>query len=211
MSFDRFDFEQQIMNCWNVTTDLKDLTEEVIEGNLSKDQISNVLMGLEQLYQIRFDKLFRMFEQGLKEGAFEITKTEDEVQDPKSLLREFVHQFDHEHLNQTNVSNVLDQLDENARAAGAVPGDVLGLMPSKKNLEQPYTLSPEAMDEITVTNLREYRKSLGDELVKNSHRQQLCAPLGGEELRQYNEFKEEDVRILDTIAALDLVLSKFGV
>ena len=66
MKFDRFDFEQQIMNCWNVTTDLKDLNEAVLESDLTKDQISNTLMGIEQLYQIRFDKLFRQFEQMVK-------------------------------------------------------------------------------------------------------------------------------------------------
>ena len=63
MSYDQFDFEQQIMSCWNVTSDLKDLNEGVLEGNLSKDQIANSLIGIEQLYNIRFDKLFRMFEQ----------------------------------------------------------------------------------------------------------------------------------------------------
>ena len=67
MRFDRFDFEQQIMNCWNVTTDLKDLNEAVLESDLTSDQISNALMGIEQLYQIRFDKLFRQFEQMVKE------------------------------------------------------------------------------------------------------------------------------------------------
>jgi hypothetical protein len=65
--FNRFDFEQQIMSCWGVTTDLKDLSEEVMEGNLTKDQITNVLMGLEQLYNIRFEKLFRQFEQLIRE------------------------------------------------------------------------------------------------------------------------------------------------
>ena len=67
--FDRFDFEQQIMSCWNITTDLKDLNEGVIESNLSKDQISNALMGLEQLYQLRFEKLFRQFETLIQEHA----------------------------------------------------------------------------------------------------------------------------------------------
>ena len=67
--FDRFDFEQQIMSCWNITTDLKDLNEGVIESDLSRDQISNALMGLEQLYQLRFDKLFRQFETLVQEHA----------------------------------------------------------------------------------------------------------------------------------------------
>ena len=63
----RFDLEQQIMDCWRVTDDMKILTEEVIEGDFSKDQIANVLIGLEQLYSIKFDKMFRTFEQYIKE------------------------------------------------------------------------------------------------------------------------------------------------
>lgn len=67
--FDRFDFEQQIMSCWNITTDLKDLNEGVLESDLSTDQISNALMGLEQLYELRFNKLFRQFETLIQEHA----------------------------------------------------------------------------------------------------------------------------------------------
>ena len=66
--FDRFDFEQQIMSCWNVTSDLKDLNEALLESDLTKDQISNILTGIEQLYQIRFDKLFRQFEVLVRES-----------------------------------------------------------------------------------------------------------------------------------------------
>jgi hypothetical protein len=69
MAFDRFEFEQQIMSCWNVTTDLK-----VLEGDLSKDQITNVLIGIEQLYNIRFEKLFRQFEQLVREHAQTLDK-----------------------------------------------------------------------------------------------------------------------------------------
>ena len=67
--FDRFDFEQQIMSCWNITTDIKDLNEGVLESDLSKDQISNALIGLEQLYELRFNKLFRQFETLIQEHA----------------------------------------------------------------------------------------------------------------------------------------------
>jgi hypothetical protein len=66
-AFDRFDFEQQIMSCWHVTTDIKDLSEEVLEGDMTKDQITNVLIGMEQMYEIRFNKLFRQFEQLVRE------------------------------------------------------------------------------------------------------------------------------------------------
>lgn len=66
-NFNRFDFEQQIMSCWNVVTDLKDITTGVIEGDLTKDQIANMLMGTQQLYDLRFAKLFEQFEQMVQE------------------------------------------------------------------------------------------------------------------------------------------------
>jgi hypothetical protein len=62
-----YDLEQQIMECWRITDDVSVLTEEILEGDLTKDKIVNVLTGLEQLYAIRFNKLFRTYEQLLAE------------------------------------------------------------------------------------------------------------------------------------------------
>jgi hypothetical protein len=91
MSYDQFDYEQQIMSCWNITSDLKDLSEEILEGNLSKDQISNVLIGLEQLYNIRFEKLFRIFEQFNRErySLLNTVKNQKFVQAQKDLFDGF--------------------------------------------------------------------------------------------------------------------------
>jgi len=77
--FDRFDFEQQIMSCWNITTDLKDLNEGVIESDLSRDQISNALMGIEQLYELRFNKLFQQFETLVHEYAHTLDRDWDAI------------------------------------------------------------------------------------------------------------------------------------
>ena len=77
--FDRFDFEQQIMSCWNVTSDLKDLNEALLDSDLTKDQISNILTGIEQLYQIRFDKLFRQFEVLVRENAHHLDRDSDAI------------------------------------------------------------------------------------------------------------------------------------
>ena len=65
--FDRFDFEQQIMTCWNVTIDLKDLREGIMDRGLTPDQIGNILCGIEQLYELRFQKLFGQFEDMVRE------------------------------------------------------------------------------------------------------------------------------------------------
>jgi hypothetical protein len=58
---DRFDLEEQMLNCWNVTKDINVLTEGVMEKNLTQDQIANALMGLEQMYDLKFDKMWTTF------------------------------------------------------------------------------------------------------------------------------------------------------
>jgi len=70
MSRTRFDLEQQIMECWNVTTDLRRVTEYLLDAPLEpgrEDKIANMLLGMEALYEVKFDKCFRTFEALLKE------------------------------------------------------------------------------------------------------------------------------------------------
>ena len=62
MSADRFDFEQQIQKCWMVTDDISDVAEGILEHNLDKDQIVNALTGIVQLYELKFNKLWDLFE-----------------------------------------------------------------------------------------------------------------------------------------------------
>ena len=66
MKFNRFDFEQQLLECWGVTTDIKTVYEGVCDSNpaMTEDQITNALIGLEALYELKFEKLWHMFEQG---------------------------------------------------------------------------------------------------------------------------------------------------
>jgi len=66
MKYDRFDHEQQLMICWGVVEDLKSLGEGVLESDMTKEQISNILLGLAELYNIKFDKLWSHFEASMK-------------------------------------------------------------------------------------------------------------------------------------------------
>ena len=59
----RFDFEQEIMACWNIVEELKVLHEGVLERDLTNDQISNILSGMTELYQMKFEIVFETFEQ----------------------------------------------------------------------------------------------------------------------------------------------------
>jgi len=59
---DRFDFEQQIQKCWLITDDIYDLSEAILERDLSHDQITNALFGMKEMYEIRFNTLWELFE-----------------------------------------------------------------------------------------------------------------------------------------------------
>ena len=64
---DRFDFEQQIQKCWIVTDDLEELSEAIMEGKYvkyqDKDEICNALNGLSSMYNLKFNKLWDLFEE----------------------------------------------------------------------------------------------------------------------------------------------------
>ncbi len=67
--FNRFDMEQHIMNCWNVCEDLDTVMEGVLEREMNQDQISNVLIGMKELYHLKFEKLWESFESMCRESA----------------------------------------------------------------------------------------------------------------------------------------------
>jgi hypothetical protein len=58
----RFDLEQQILDCWGITDDLKLLAEAEGNQRLSKDQTLNILIGLQELYNLKFEQMFNTFE-----------------------------------------------------------------------------------------------------------------------------------------------------
>lgn len=66
MMYNQFDYEQEIMHCWNVVEDIDLLLEGVMERDLTKDQISNILLGMKEMYQLRFERLFEYFEASLR-------------------------------------------------------------------------------------------------------------------------------------------------
>lgn len=69
MSKGIFDLEQQILQCWNIIDDIKDAAEWIADSPEFKDmppeysdKIFNLLWGIENVYQRRFDKCFKTFE-----------------------------------------------------------------------------------------------------------------------------------------------------
>ena len=66
MSKTRFDMEQEIFAVWHITDDLNVLHEAVLEKDISRDEISCTVMGLEHLYNLKFQRLMSTFEELIK-------------------------------------------------------------------------------------------------------------------------------------------------
>ena len=65
---DRFDLEQHIMQCWNVTDDINLLYRRYYDTDtMTKDDVANFLLGLTTLYNAKFEELFNTYETLLKD------------------------------------------------------------------------------------------------------------------------------------------------
>lgn len=69
-----FDLEQQIMQCWHVVDDIEAVTEWFYDSEdwigmdpKVADAIYNKYAGIKELYDVKFDKLFKTFEKVCKE------------------------------------------------------------------------------------------------------------------------------------------------
>ena len=65
----QFDLEQRIMQCWQVVDDLDVLFANVMNADSpsTHDEIANVLLGMKQLYDMKFYTLMSTYEKYIKE------------------------------------------------------------------------------------------------------------------------------------------------
>jgi hypothetical protein len=66
----RFDLEQAIMDCWGSVDTFKQAAEfsEKISDPALADELANVLLGASSVYQMKFERLFRQFEEMIASG-----------------------------------------------------------------------------------------------------------------------------------------------
>ena len=59
-----YELEPQIMDCWSVCNDLETVFKQIGDGerDITEDEMMNALMGMQQLYQWKFEQLFYKFE-----------------------------------------------------------------------------------------------------------------------------------------------------
>lgn len=76
MSDKIFELEQQIMQCWHVVDDIDVVTEHFVDSPdwdgdhfsaKATDALMNKYFGIKEVYDVKFDKLFRTFEEVCKE------------------------------------------------------------------------------------------------------------------------------------------------
>lgn len=79
---DRFDLEQDIMNCWSVVDDIKELHRCMLDRRkMTDDEVSNYLLGIETIYQVKFERLFETFEMLIRKNAFNDRVQEEVIYD----------------------------------------------------------------------------------------------------------------------------------
>jgi HD-like signal output (HDOD) protein len=67
MNHKQFDLEQGILNCWNICEDMKIVAENVLEAKtVDRDKLANILIGMADLYQLKFEKTFSDFEETIR-------------------------------------------------------------------------------------------------------------------------------------------------
>jgi hypothetical protein len=64
MSGKMFDLEQSILDCWRVTNDVELVYDNF--DSMSKDEVLNALLGIKQLYELKFNKAWNDFEEMTK-------------------------------------------------------------------------------------------------------------------------------------------------
>jgi hypothetical protein len=71
--YDRFDLESAIQTVWHTKDDLELITQRIVDdpdGPMTEDELTNVLIGLSELHEIRCKRLFGVFETMLREKSF---------------------------------------------------------------------------------------------------------------------------------------------
>jgi hypothetical protein len=66
---DRFDLEQQIMDCWGIVDDIQTVYSASDSRPVSEDEMMNALLGLQTIYQMKFEKLQETFSILVQQGA----------------------------------------------------------------------------------------------------------------------------------------------
>ena len=77
---DRFDIEQAIMSVWSIDQDIDNLLWKLMdspEGPMTEDDLANYLIGIQQILNVRCERLFDVYAQTFKLDQYRNLKDED--------------------------------------------------------------------------------------------------------------------------------------
>lgn len=156
----RFDLEQEIMGCWGVVDEIDLLIYEILEKEMSTDDVSNFLLGLKTIYQAKFERLFDTFEHVIsnefsrkssherKEENFNIFKEWEEREKNISKKQEV------EKVSLAKAGNIVHS--EDIKIEDKVSVITAGFDNMSLTSSYPYTDSYGADDIIVISNPAEY-------------------------------------------------------
>jgi DNA repair ATPase RecN len=58
-----FELEQDILKCWNITSDLREILDDWQQARMSDEHVMQVLDAYIRVYESRFERTFRRYEQ----------------------------------------------------------------------------------------------------------------------------------------------------
>ena len=62
-----YDLEPMILDCWRVCNDLEVVFKQVGNDKPTEDELMNALIGMQQVYQWKFEQLFNKYEEILRD------------------------------------------------------------------------------------------------------------------------------------------------
>lgn len=76
---DYFDLEQEIMKCWTITSDLHVVAKHINDGS----DYTELMIGMAQLYDMKFERMWDAFEQMVKSNQTKWDK--DRIDDSSKI------------------------------------------------------------------------------------------------------------------------------
>lgn len=73
---DRFNLESKIMECWNTKDDLMLVWEGVEKEGFDPDRVTNALVGLSEIHDLRCNRLWEAFEDLVHSGHVDLEDSE---------------------------------------------------------------------------------------------------------------------------------------
>jgi hypothetical protein len=100
--------KEEIVQCKNILNEIHTLLEGILDLDINISQIKTILVGVKDLYQIKFEKLNRILHQEILDSELEqIMLCCWEVVDDLGIIYEYLNEEDIQQIDKENIANML--------------------------------------------------------------------------------------------------------